>query len=133
MKLNLHHYEKQLIKYTKGHFERDLDYKNDIKYFAARLYGLPIEHTPVYSVANMVIDIYQQLVDAGYLENNLKRMFDTLFKRARWDNNKDNINYDDVIWYYLSCFQGLQIKGYDDPSWNIDLGETDESIFNEVA
>lgn len=129
--LELHHYEKQLIKYTKGHFKRDLDYKNDVKYFDAELYGLSVEDTPDYSVFNMVIGLYQELIDTRYIREDLKSLFGELFKRASWNGSKNNINYDDVIEYMLVSFQGLQIKGYDNVLDNIELGETDATIFAE--
>jgi hypothetical protein len=132
-KLDLHHVEKQLIKYTKGHFNRmefnDLD---DLKYFASKLYYIGLDQIDNRNVYHMVVNLYQELIDAGYITFKLENFLNTMFKRAWFDNDRKEISYNDVIKHILIEFQLLQIKGWDGHLPDIELGENDETIFTEV-
>lgn len=125
---HLSHIEKQLILYSKNHF-RTFDYQHDLKYFAAELYGLGIDQVQQYSVVNMVIDLYQKLINLGYLEMNLKRFLNDIFRLVYRERNEQKASWDDVILHMLIEIQGMQvrnIKGLED----LELGKPDLSILS---
>ena len=94
--------EKQLILYTKHHFKR-IDYDNDLKYFAVELYGLYPEQVEKYSILNMVVDVYQKLIDLEYIELKLNKFIDIIFQGAWMRDGK--ISKDDLIKRMLGVIQ----------------------------
>lgn len=123
--MQLHEVEKQLIKYTKGHFKR-IDYYNDLKYFASELYGIGEEHIDQYNILHMVIDLYESLVKNGYIDFRLKFFLSDVFKRASREENKHEVSWHNVIREMLAEIQGIPVKG-------LELGETNLSIIPEAV
>ena len=118
--MDLHYAEKQLILYTKGHFKR-IDYYNDLKYFAANLYGLSVEQVDEYNILHMVIDLYEDLVDTRYIKFRLKHFLSDVFKRGFNDTGKNEIKWDNVIRHILAEIQGIGVDG-------LELGKADLSL-----
>lgn len=109
-KLELYEIEKQLILYTKCHFKR-IDYKNDLKNFAAELYGLSPEQVELYSISNMVTDLYQKLANNGLITFNLKKFLSDTFRRAFREENKREIDWNIINREMLVEIQGMRIQG----------------------
>ena len=118
--MDLHNTEKQLILYAKNHFGR-IDYGEDLKYFAARLYGLDPEQVEIYMIRNMVIELYQKLISGGYLSFQLKAFMNGLFKRSWREKGRHEIDHSLLLRELLGDIQGMKVK-------DIELGETDKSI-----
>lgn len=118
--MELHNTEKQLILYTKNHFGR-IDYEEDLKYFAARLYGLGPEQVGTYLIRSMVIELYQKLIGGGYLSFQLKTFMNDLFKRSWREKGRHEIDHSLLLRELLGDIQGMKVK-------DIELGEADKSI-----
>lgn len=127
--MELHEVEKQLILYTKGHFKQ-VNYQEDLKYFAAKLYNLPPKHVELYSIVNMVIDLYQELIDNGYLKFNFKTFMNDIFKRAYREQNKREVNWNIIIREMLAEIQGMQVNNLTDKE-DLELGEVNLSLIPE--
>ncbi|MFS1518587.1 hypothetical protein V1503_19300 [Bacillus sp. SCS-151] len=117
--VEIHPIEKQLILYTKGHFKR-IDYQNDLKFFAAELYGMYPEQVQKYSINHMVVQLYEKLVNAEYIPFTLQRFLENSFKRA-WHDGKSEIDYDVVLNQILAEIQNTAVKG-------MNLGKADLSL-----
>jgi hypothetical protein len=128
-KLALHQIEKQLILYTKCHFKR-VDYKNDLKYFAAELYGLSPEQVELCSISHMVVDLYQKLADNGLITFNLKNFLSDTFRRAFREENKREINWNILNREMLAEIQGMQVQ---DTILEGQLGKADLSLLPEFV
>jgi hypothetical protein len=115
--INLHPTEKQLILYTKGHF-KEIDYSRDLKYFAAEMYDLDPERVEQYSINHIVTNLYQKLVDAGYIDFSLKDFLQDTFKRSWLYYNSRSIDYRIVLEQMLAEIQKIRTHG-------LDLGEAD--------
>lgn len=126
-KIELHQIEKQLILYTKLHFKR-IDYKNDLKYFAAELYGLNPERVELYSISNMVTDLYQKLADNGLITFNLKTFLSNTFRRSFREEDKNEINWNIINKEMLAEIGGMQIQG---TILEGELGKADLSLLPE--
>jgi hypothetical protein len=122
--------EKQLILYTKNHFKRNRS-DEDLKYFAAKLYGLDPRQTEKYNVINMVVDLYEKLIAMGLIKFTLNSFLSETFRRAWRQNGNDNVNWDTVISHILAEIQGMQVK--DKEKVFIELGEADLSILPELT
>jgi hypothetical protein len=120
--MELHYWEKQLILYTKYHFDR-LDYDKDLKRFAAELYYLSLEHVEKYGVLHMVVDLYQKLVDNETLSFKLERFISDIFRRSWRERDSREVSYDDVIRQLLAEIQGMQVLGT-----GLELGSPDEKM-----
>lgn len=122
--VELTHMEKQLILYTKGHFKR-IDYGQDLKYFASKIYGLWPERIEKRTLFHMIVTLYQKLIDDGYIRFNLEDYLNRLFKRA-WlhYNDEDKISFDNVLDAMLAEIQGTSVRG-------MRLGDVDLSIIKE--
>jgi hypothetical protein len=118
--INLHPIEKQLILYTKGHFE-EIDYNRDLKYFAAEIYDLDPARVEQYSINHIVTNLYQKLVDAEYIEFSLKDFLQDTFKRSWLYYNNISIDYQIVLEQMLAEIQNIKTHG-------LDLGEANHSI-----
>jgi hypothetical protein len=124
MTINLHPTEKQLILYTKGHF-KEIDYSRDLKYFAAEMYDLDPERVEQYSINHIVTNLYQKLVDAGFIEFSLKDFLQDTFKRSWLYYNSRSIDYRVVLEQMLAEIQKIRTHG-------LDLGEVDHSILTDL-
>jgi hypothetical protein len=125
--MNLHKIEKQLILYTKGHFNR-INYEQDLKYFAAELYALSPERVELYSVSNMVMDVYQKLVDHGLIDFNLKNFLSDTFRRAFREEGKREVDWNIINRQILAQIQGMMVQGT-----GLELGDADLSLMPEVV
>lgn len=123
--MELHYWEKQLILYTKGHFDR-VDYEKDLKHFPSELYGLGLERTDNYNVLGMVTRLYQNLVDAGHIKFTLEKFISDIFKRATWERNSGDVTHDDILHQLLAEFQCLTV--FENGVRVIDLGTADEEL-----
>jgi hypothetical protein len=124
MTINLHSIEKQLILYTKGHF-KEIDYSRDLKYFAAEMYDLDPERVEQYSINHIVTNLYQRLVDTGYIDFSLKDFLQDIFKRSWLYHNSRSIDYQIVLEQMLAEIQNIRTHG-------LDLGEVDHSILTDL-
>jgi hypothetical protein len=123
--MKLHDTEKQLILYTKGHFGK-IDYEHDLKYFAADLYGLFPEYVEWYSVFNMVVKLYQKLVDEGFIDFKLINFLSETFRRAYREDNTDKVDWMIVIRQMLAEIQGMAVC--EGENVLIELGRADLSL-----
>ena len=118
----LNYYEKQLILYTKNHFSR-IDYERDLKYFASKLYALSLERTSADSINHMIVNLYQKLVDYGYLNFKLDSFITQVFRMAWWDSGKIEINIDLINEHLLSEIQIMRVRSLHVP--DLELGEAE--------
>jgi hypothetical protein len=123
--MELHKIEKQLILYTKGHFKQ-INYQEDLKYFAAELYGLEPERVEWYSIINMVNDVYQTLIDKGLIDFNLKNFLSDTFRRAYREESIMDVTWKIVVREMLGEIQGMQVQGT-----GLELGKADLSLISE--
>jgi hypothetical protein len=131
MNTELHEIEKQLILYTKGHFKR-INYDEDLKHFAAKLYGLNTETVELYSIINMVIDTYQALVDLGYINFKIDKFLSDTFRRAWRDESKREVNWNTVLKEMLAEVSCMQVN-FEEQSKSLNLGKVDLTIIPEIA
>lgn len=122
--------EKQLILYTKNHFGR-IDYKQDLKYFAAKLYGLSPEQVEWYSISNMITELYQKLYSNGFIYFNLQTFFSETFRRAFREQGKREVNWNTINREILSEIQGMAIR--DGEKLLLELGKADLKLLPEVG
>ncbi|PDZ55741.1 hypothetical protein CON15_19565 [Bacillus cereus] len=124
--MEIDYWEKQLILYTKGHFKR-INYKKDIKHFAANLYGLNLEQVSTDNVLHMVLDIYENLCLNDYIEFNFKNFISDLFKNAYFTDRGDKVDLSDILNQMLSQIQNTPVvrKG-------LNLGEVDKGLFEKI-
>lgn len=123
--MELHEVEKQVILYSKGHFKQ-INYQQDLKYFAAELYDLNPEQVELYSIVNMVTDIYQTLVGNGLIDFNFKNFLSWTFRRAYRETSKNEVSWNIVLREMLAQIQGMQVLGT-----GLELGKADLSIIPE--
>lgn len=122
--MELHKIEKQLILYTKCHFKR-VNYEQDLKYFAAELYGLYPEQVELRSISHMVVELYQKLVDHGLITFNLRNFLSDTFRRAFREENKREVDWNILNREMLSEIQGMQVQ---DTILEGQLGNADLSL-----
>ncbi|WP_137743334.1 hypothetical protein [Robertmurraya siralis] len=128
--MELHYWEKQLILYTKNHFER-IDYDKDLKYFPAELYGLHPEQVELYNMLGMVVRLYQKLIDNGHIPFTLERFISENFRRAFRENNKHEISHKHILRQILAEISLIHVL--DDKGKRIfELGEIDEKLNNKI-
>lgn len=119
--LKLTHSEKQFIKYTKGHFARSENRIDDIKLIVAKAYALPEDDVALYSVIHFVTQLFDRLMQHGYISTEgktpLKYMLDYIYK--------DNLQRDDETLFYFMYYriQNVAVEG-------LELGEADSSYLN---
>ena len=116
----LTYYEKQLILYSKGHFET-VDLIEDIREIAAKQYTLPVEYTEHYSIYHFVVTTFFKLQGMGYIKLTSKELIMDLFKRRK------EVDYRDVIVDMLGQISitetGVTAKK------PLDLGDPDQTLF----
>ncbi|MGH0533159.1 hypothetical protein ACQVP7_27065 [Bacillus paranthracis] len=126
MKMELYYWEKQLILYTKGHFKR-IDYKNDIKLFTAKLYGLGLEDVGIQNVLHMVLDVYNTLCENGFINFNLKTFIFSLLRESSFKSEPHKIDEYDILHKLLAEIQGIPVL-----SKGLDLGEADNELLEKI-
>src|SRR5690606_28708744 len=129
IKMELHYWEKQLILYTKGHYNR-IDYNKDLKQFPSAYYELPLEHTNDYNTLGMVTRLYQKLIDNGRITFTLETFIDGIFKRANFNHGESSVNRDDILRHMLGNIQGMKVKDQDKEY--IVLGDIDNKLDKEI-
>jgi hypothetical protein len=122
--VELTHMEKQIILYTKGHFTSEIggiNYNRDLKYFAAKIYGLWPKQVEKRTLFHMIVTLYQKLIDAGYIKFDLEEYLSRLMKRAWLHYDMKDISFENILDQMLAEIQGTTVKG-------MELGEADLSI-----
>lgn len=120
-KLGIYYWENQLILYTKGHYGH-LNYENDLRYFAAKLYGLDLQHTDDYNVFGMVVRLYEKLAQNNLIKFSLETFLTDAFRRSAIERNaNDEVNHMDIMRLMLAAIQNTKVL--DTP---LDLGEADK-------
>lgn|SRR6185312_350384 len=116
--IKLTHSEKQFIKYTKGHFVQSKNKIDDINLIVARAFALPKDDVGLYSVIHFVTQLFDRLMQHGYIptagKTPLKFMLDHIYK--------DNLQRDDETLFYFMYYriQNTIVEG-------MELGEADPS------
>lgn len=125
--MELNYWEKQLILYTKNHFEK-IDYDGELRYFPSKLYGLYLEHTEDYNVFGMVVRLYQRLVDMELLTFSLEGFLNDAFRRSLIERGKnDELNRRDIMRLMLAAIQNMNVMGT-----HLDLGVRDDELFKTL-
>lgn len=116
--LELTHSEKQFVLYTKGHFIQAENRIDDINKIVAKAFALPEDDVELYSVIHFVTQLFDRLIQNGYIPTEgktpLKYMLDYIYK--------DNLKRDDETLFYFMYhrIQNTRSKG-------LKLGEADSS------
>lgn len=127
--MKLSYWEKQIILYTKGHFG-EINHHH-LKYFAAEHFGLHPDQVEQYSINYMVANLYEKLIDEGYIGFKLYSFVNEVFKRKRFEgDNSDGVKWSDMLKLMLSDIQGISVLGED---FNLDLGAPDKEILKQIA
>lgn len=108
--------EKQFLLYNKGHFEKSDDLIGDIKVFAANNYGLYVEHTDWRNVMNFVIQLFDGLIESGYISTHGKSPTQYLLEEILSDNLKRDDN--SLLKFMMARMAYTNVEG-------MDLGEAD--------
>jgi hypothetical protein len=128
----LDYWEKQLIKYTKGHYKRT-DYNKDLKYFPYNFFWIPLEEVKIYHIMGMVVRLHEKLVSMGYLTFKMERFIDDIFKRSRFERDDfKTVIREDIIRQLLAEIQGMQVKFNDEKHPDLDLGEVDDKLYKVI-
>lgn len=128
--MELHYWEKQLILYTKGHFERK-NYDKDLKYFVAELYGLYPEQVELYNILGMVVRLYQKLIDNRHIHFTLEKFIDENFRMAFRERDKFEINHHILLGQMLAEISMVAVLD-NDKNRVLELGNIDEKINNII-
>ena len=116
--VELTHSEKQFVLYSKGHFVRSANRIDDINLIVAKAYALPKDDVGLYSVIHFVSQLFDRLMQKGYISTEgktpLKYMLDCIYK--------DNLQRDDeTLFYFMYCrIQNVAVEG-------LQIGEADSS------
>lgn len=126
----LTHYQKQIILWTKNRFQ---DYPDmTLEKLVAKTYDLQLEHVTERNIYNILLDIYEALVQEGLLNFSLERFLLDAFKQNRYSNEAGQdgliIRRKDLIRLLIAELQGLKV--WDDlmKVKLIELGEVDVSL-----
>jgi hypothetical protein len=124
----LSYWEKQLIKYTKGHYGR-IDYNKDLKHFPSAAYWIGLDQVEKYHILGMVVRIHEKLVKRGDLTFKLESFIDNVYRRSRMERSDyDNVNREDIMRQLLAEIQNMAVQGR-----GLDLGEVDGDIFSLIS
>ena len=121
--IKLTHSEKQFIKYTKGHFVRSENRMDDINLIVAKAFRLPKDDVGLYSVIHFVTQLFDRLMQHGYISTEgktpLKYMLDCIYK--------DNLKREDETLFYFMYhrIQNVTVEG-------LDIGEADSNYLETV-
>lgn len=126
----LTHYQKQIILWTKNRFQ---DYPDmTLEKLVAKTYDLQLENVTERNIYNILLDIYESLVQEGLLNFSLERFLLDAFKQNRYSNEAGQdgliIRRKDLIRLLIAELQGLKV--WDDlmKVKLIELGEVDVSL-----
>lgn len=126
--MKIYYWEKQLILYTKLNYGH-IDYEHDLKYFAAKLYALDLQHTDPYNVFGMVVRLYEKLIDQGNIHFELETFLKDTFRRSNRERNKtDEVNHMDVMRQMLAEIQNTRVR-----DTILNLGEPDEEMIETLT
>lgn len=120
--MEINYWEKQLILYTKRHYGR-VNYKEDLKHFPAKLYGIPLDSVKQYHEKGMVVRLYNGLVSEGHLKFELEDFIDNIFHRSVRERDSTEVSYYEVLGELLADIQNLTIGGTE-----LDLGDVDTDL-----
>ncbi len=125
--IGLYYWENQLILYTKGHYGH-INYENDLRYFACKLYGLDLQHTDDYNVFGMVVRLYEKLVEIGLIRFSLEDFLTSAFRRSAIERSaNDEIKHMDIMRLMLAAIQNMKVL--DTP---LNLGNADRDYVNLI-
>ena len=120
--------DKQVVLYTKGHYNKDVTGDGGsltLDYFAAWYYDLRLDRVNESIVYNLVMDVYVRLEELGYVSVSIEDMFARLFKDMNWAG-MSGITRGMVIRYLLGEMQGIQVYDEKTDEILIDLETSDE-------
>lgn len=120
--------DKQVVLYTKGHYNKDVTKQGGVlylDYFAAWYYDLRLDRVNESIVYNMVMDVYVRLEELGYVTVRIEEMFARLFKNMHWAGDH-GISRAMVIRYLLDEMQSIQVYDEKTDELLIDLETSDE-------
>lgn len=75
----LNHSEKQIVLYSKGHFQTT-DMIEDIRQITAKAFAIPVESTHFYHLYNYITSIFLKLHEASYITDTMESFLCSLFK-----------------------------------------------------
>lgn len=120
--------DKQVVLYTKGHYNKDVTKQGGVlhlEYFAAWYYDLRLDRVNESIVYNMLMDVYVRLEELGYVSVSIEEMFARLFKDMHWAG-AHGISRAMVIRYLLDEMQSIQVYDEKTDEILIDLETSDE-------
>jgi Mg2+ and Co2+ transporter CorA len=124
----LSYWEKQLIKYTKGHYDR-IDYNKDLKHFPSAAYWIGLDQVEKYHTLGMIVRLHEKLVKRGDLTFKLESFIDNIYRRSRMERSDyENVNREDIMRQLLAEIQNMAVQGR-----GMDLGEADEKLFSVIS
>jgi hypothetical protein len=121
--IELTHSEKQFVLYTKGHFIKSDNKIDDINKIVAKAFALPENDVGLYSVIHFVAQLFDRLIQSGYIptegKSPLKYMLDYIYK--------DNLQRDDesLFNFMFYSIQNTEVGG-------MNLGEADSTYLQLV-
>lgn len=113
----LTHGEKQLVLYTKGHFEQS-NMIDDLRSITAENFEIPVDSTEFYHIYDWVTKIFLKLKEASYITISTHDFLCSLFT---WETPV--LKPEDMLRKMLSHIRGVVVAG-------IDLGVADERYLN---
>lgn len=84
--MNLSHWEKQTILFLKGHFDKEQENKSQnltIAHFVAEYYDLNLSQVNESNTFEMLVSIYQKLVEEKFMHFELKYFLVELFHKDK--------------------------------------------------
>ncbi|MEC4565381.1 hypothetical protein L8C07_05440 [Paenibacillus sp. CMAA1739] len=108
----LNHSEKQIVLYSKGHFQQS-DLIEDVRVITARSFNIPVESTHFYHLFNYITMIFLNLHEAEYITESMENFLCSLFK---W---KSVLKPEDMVTKMIGQISIVKASG-------LDLGEADD-------
>lgn len=126
--MELNYWEKQIILYTKGHFGK-IDRATSLTYFAAEHFGLYPSQVEQYSINYMVTNLYEKLIDGGYIGFDLYSFIHEAFKRQHFHaESTDSVKWGDMLNLMLSDIQGISVRG---EGFDLNLGAPNKNLLQQ--
>ena len=108
----LNHSEKQIVLYSKGHFQIT-DMLEDIRQITAKAFSIPVESTHFSHLYNYITSIFLKLHEAEHITESMENFLCSLFK---W---KSVLKPEDMVTKMIGQISIVKASG-------LQLGEADE-------
>lgn len=113
----LYHYEKQLVLYSKGYFNKSVNLYYDLQLITSKAFGISIELVNKYNVFNFVMNTYSKLIELGHIKYLSTSNY--LLKNIAFNNLKMEDN--SLLEFLIGELSIVKVN-------DLDLGQVDEEL-----